>query len=403
MNILKKDKKIEIRSEYKMKIFDKKSVKNKIILLRVDFNVDIDKKGNVLNSFRIESVLPTIKKILSYQPKAIVLISSRGRPKGKKDKNLSLFPISKYLEKKLKKEIVFIQNFLSEKSRKEIQNSEKGKIFLLENIRFWKEEEDNNIQFAKKLSQLGDIFVNDAFGVCHRSHSSIVGITKFLPSFSGILLKKEIQYLSKIKNNFRRPLVLILGGIKIKDKIPLLKHFSQKAKYILISGGLANTILFDLGFFIGKSIFEKGLSKEILKNRILEKKIFLPFDFLIGKSLRSKKSEVKEILELKKEDMILDIGPETIKGFNEIIKQAKTIIWNGPMGYFENPVFSQGTISIAKSILKNKKEIVVGGGDTIEALEKFNLIKYFDFVSTGGGAMLNFLSEKKLPGIEALN
>ncbi len=347
-----------------------------IAILRLDFNTK--------DSWRIEKSIETIKFLIKNADK-IIIISHKGRPENF-DEKLSLKKQVKYLESKLKQKINFINHFNFKKIKEEINAAPPKSIFLLENIRFLKEESENSNKLAKQLASLGNYFVNDAFAVNHRNGSSITGIPKFLPSFVGLELEKEILFLDKAIKNPIKPLVLILGGTKAKDKLGVIKNFINKAKFILIGGASANTFLYLKGINIYDSKYENDIKlfKEI-KKFINSKKIILPEDFQIYKN------------------QILDIGPQTIENFKNKIKLAKTIIWNGPLGKIEQKPFHLGTLKIAKAIVKNKKAFkLIGGGETVMFLKKYNLDKKIDFISTGGGAMLEYLAGKKLPGIEIL-
>ncbi|MGC8776019.1 MAG: phosphoglycerate kinase [Minisyncoccia bacterium] len=345
-------------------------------ILRLDFNTK--------DEWRINTVLPTIKFLKKYADK-ILIISHRGRPNGF-DKNLSLKNDAKYLEKKLKTKINFISHFDFKKIKNQIQAAPKKSIFILENIRFLKEEYLNDPKLGKKIADLGHYFVNDAFAVSHRIQTSITQIPKFLPSYAGLELEKEILYLNQVLKKSTKPLILIIGGAKAKDKIAVIKNFINKANYILIGGGSANTMLFLKGKNIYNSLYEQD--EKILnqfKKFLKYKNIILPIDSVIYNR------------------QILDIGPKTINLFQQKIKKAKTIIWSGPLGMIENKKFSYGTLSILKAVANNKKAFsVIGGGETIMFLKKHKLEKKISFISTGGGAMLEFLAGYKLPGIEAL-
>lgn len=347
-----------------------------IAILRLDFNTK--------DFWRIDTILPTIKFLKNIASK-IIIISHKGRPKNF-DKKLSLKKESKYLSKKLKTKINFIPHFNFELIKQKINSAPKGSIFVLENIRFLKEEYNGDRKLAKNLAKLGDYFVNDAFAVSHRRQTSITELPKLLPSYAGLELEKEIFYLSQVLKNPKKPLILILGGAKAKDKLPLIKKFKNKAKWILIGGGAANTMLFLKGIKVYKSLYEKD--KEILnqfKEILNYKNLILPIDWKLH------------------DKQILDIGEKTIQLLKNKIKMAKTIIWNGPLGKIENKIFAKGTIEIAKAIAKNSKTLsIVGGGETIMLLKKYKLDKKITFISTGGGAMLEFLTNKKLPGIQVL-
>ncbi|MCX7589867.1 MAG: phosphoglycerate kinase [Patescibacteria group bacterium] len=346
-----------------------------VALLRLDFNTE--------DFWRIDLILPTIIFLKKYANK-IIIISHKGRPNNFNSK-LSLEPQVKYLEKKLKTKIKFINHFNFKNIKNTIRKSEQ-KIFVLENIRFLKEEYNCSQQLASKLAQLGNYFVNDAFAVCHRCQTSVTELPKFLPSYAGLQLEKEIKILGKNIKKPTKPLILIIGGAKAKDKIGVIKNFINKAKYILLGGGSGNTMLFLKNINVYDSLREKD--EKILndfKKLLKYKNIILPIDYKIN------------------QNQILDLGPQTIKLFKEKIKIAKTIIWSGPLGMIEDKRHIQGSLEIAKSIILNSKaNSIVGGGETVMFLKKHNLDKKIKFISTGGGAMLEFLAGKKLPGIEIL-
>ncbi|MGB9847726.1 MAG: phosphoglycerate kinase [Minisyncoccia bacterium] len=382
-----------------MNIINSEVVSNKKILLRVDYNVDLDKEGKILSDFRIRQSLETIKFLLK-KSKKIIIISHLGRPEGK-DKKLSLEPIAKHLEKILKHKIIFVDDCIGQRVKDTIDNS-KETIFLLENLRFYKEEENNDESFAKKLAELADVYVNDAFGVSHRLNASVAAITKFLPSYIGFLMQKEIENLSKVKNNADHLFVIVLGGAKISTKLPLIKAFLDKADYILLGGGLANTIWKAWGFNVGKSLVEEKMIEEAKSLGSQKAELILPGDLVVASDFGAKESKVKEIGEIENKDIIVDIGPIAAKTFANIIKNAKTVLWNGPMGYWENKEFREGTKKIAKAIAQNKNFTVVGGGETLTVVEDLKLLDKYDFVSTGGGAMLDFLTSDDLPALKVL-
>ena len=388
------------------KIKDLENLEQKKILIRLDLNVPL-KNNQITDATRIEKILPTLNFLIKKNCK-IVIISHIGRPKGKIDKQLSMKPVCDYLSKKLDKKIKLIEENIFNFDPKKIFQNQESQIAILENIRFYEEEEKNDEKFAKILSNFGDIFVNDAFSCSHRNHASVTKITNFLPSYCGLQMDMEITALKKITSNIERPITCIIGGSKISTKINLIKNLIPKFENIVIVGGMANNILEYKGYKIGKSIKENNCEKTIEEIFSLAKinkcNIFYPTDVSVGKYLNDK-SQSKNLSEIENDDLILDIGDETIKTIVHVIKKSKTILWNGPAGYFENSNFAKGSIQIAQTIVNTENKIysVVGGGDTIAVLNKANTLKQFNFVSTAGGAFLEYLEGKEIPGIRALN
>jgi len=389
-------------------IKNEKNLRNKKVLLRLDLNVPLD-DGKISDTTRIDKIIPTLK-LLNKQKTKIIILSHVGRPNGKVLKEFSLKPICENLQDQLGLNVKLITQNINEIKNKEFFDNFDEEIFMLENIRFYAEEEKNDNKFAKHLAGLGDLYVNDAFSCSHRSHASIVEISKFLPSFSGLQLDSEIYALTKITSEIIKPISCIIGGSKISTKINVIKNLIPKLDNIIIVGGMANNFIEYFGYNIGKSLKEKNcdlIIEEIISLSKKEKcKIIYPEDVLVSRDLNgsSKKKELSEILT---DEMILDIGPKTINKITNIIDISKTILWNGPAGYFENPIFANGSIQIAKKIIENNKLnkifSVVGGGDTVSLLNNINVVDSFDFVSTAGGAFLEYLEGKKLPGITALN
>ena len=383
------------------------NLNKKIVLLRLDLNVPL-KNGEILDQTRIDKIMPILSFLIKKKSK-ILVVSHIGRPKGKVDKDLSLKPVCENLEKKLNQRISLIQDDILDLKKENLFINSNEQIIFLENIRFYDEEEKNDCNFSKNLSRLADIFVNDAFSCSHRAHASISKITEFLPSYAGIQLEKEINALTKITTEIKKPISCIIGGSKISSKVGIIKNLIPKFDNIIIVGGMANNILNYKGHPIGKSI--KEINIEILVEEIFKTaknyscKILYPEDVVVGKSMNGN-GEIKLLKNVKKDDFILDIGPKTINKIKDIIENSKTILWNGPAGYFENPSFALGSIEIAKKIVeKNKNEgfySVAGGGDTIAVINQINALKNFNFVSTAGGAFLEFLEGKELPGIKAL-
>ena len=389
-------------------IKDHRNLDDKYVLLRLDLNVPL-KNGIVTDQTRIDKILPIINFLLSKNSR-IIVISHVGRPNGKKNNNLSMRPICKNLEEKINKKIKLINNDIFKLKKEDLFKDKEDEIIFLENIRFYKEEEKNDSSFAKQLASLADLFVNDAFSCSHRTHTSVSKITEFLPSFAGLQLEAELNALKKVTSEIKKPVTCIIGGSKISTKIGIIKNLIPKFNNIIIVGGMANNILHHKGNEIGKSIKEEnceGIIEEIFeKSKQHSCSISFPIDVLVGKNLKSN-SEVKELNEINEDDLILDIGPKTINTIKKVIEKSETVLWNGPAGYFENPNFANGSYEIAKAIVKKNKNksiySVVGGGDTISLINKINVIKNFNFVSTAGGAFLEYLEGKDLPGIKALS
>ena len=383
-------------------------LKGKKVLLRVDLNVPM-KNGTITETSRIEKILPTIKLLIKKEAK-IIILSHIGRPKGKVMNEMSLEPISKKLSQCLNKEVLFNKNKINENTISEINKISNGSIIMLENIRFNEGEETNNEEFSKKLSNLGDIYINDAFSCSHRAHASIEGIPKYLPSYFGLQITEEINALKRLTSEIKKPITLIIGGSKISTKIKIIKNLIKKFDNIIIVGGMANTVLKHTGSKIGKSICENDcgdLIKEILENSDKYNcKITCPVDIVVSKNLEGM-GKNKDIKEIDDDEMILDIGPKTISSIKKIIKDSNTVLWNGPAGYFENPNFQNGTKQILEIISQKTKNdkifSVAGGGETVAAINKFKKLDSFTIVSTAGGAFLEYLEGKTLPGIKALS
>ena len=390
------------------RISDELNLNNKKILLRLDLNVPLT-DGKITDTTRIDKILPTLKFLISQNTK-IIIISHIGRPKGQVVNELSLRPICDDLEMKLSQNIKLISKDIKEITSKDLFNNDHEKIVVLENIRFYPEEEKNNPQFAQHLASLADIYVNDAFSCSHRAHASIDEITNFLPCYSGLQLDLEVGALKKITSEIKNPITCIIGGSKVSTKINIIKNLIAKFDNIIIVGGMANNILKYKDYEIGKSIQEDNCDKIIEEIFSLSKKenckIIYPEDVTVGKDLEGS-AEIKELNNISKDELILDIGPKTIKTINLLIEESSTILWNGPAGYFENPNFAKGSLEIAKKIIeKNKSNTiysVAGGGDTVSLLNGIGAINNFNFVSTAGGAFLEYLEGKELPGIKALN
>ena len=389
-------------------IKDQVNLREKIVLLRLDLNVPI-KNGVITDQTRINKILPIIDYLLQKKCK-ILIISHVGRPKGKVNLALSLKPICENLEIKINKKIHLIKDDIFKLKKEDLFKGSDNQIVFLENIRFYDEEEKNDVNFSKHLAKLADLFINDAFSCSHRAHASVSKIAEFLPSYAGLQLETEVNALKKVTSEIKKPITCIIGGSKISTKISIIKNLIPKFDNIIIVGGMANNILNYHGHQIGKSIKEDNC-ESIIQDIYNTAKTYsccitYPKDVKVGKSMEDK-AKIKELNEVTIDDFILDIGPKTISKIKDIIDNSKTILWNGPAGYFENPSFATGSYEIAKKIIQRKKNnliySVVGGGDTIAVLNQINSLNDFDFVSTAGGAFLEYLEGKELPGIKALN
>ncbi len=382
-------------------------VVDKRVLLRCDFNVPMDDNGNILNTRRIDDSLKTIRYLMKNNAK-IVIVSHLGRPKGIKKEELSLKPIADYLAHVLNTSVKFISADIRLEVPLSLNMLQSGEIALLENIRFYKEEEQNDLEFSKKLAHLADVYVNDAFGTAHRAHASTCGVTKFLPAACGFLIQKELSVLSKLLREAERPFVAILGGAKVSDKIGVIESLLDKIDTLIIAGGMAYTFLNALGYSIGNSLFEAdkvNLAKDIMaKAKALNVRLVLPVDNVVGETFSANtKTLVVSSDSIPDGFMGLDVGPQTAELFSEIISNAKTIFWNGPVGVFEWEKFRAGTLAIAKSVANSNAVSIVGGGDSVAAVEMLGFSDKITHVSTGGGASLEFLEGKDLPGLSALD
>ena len=391
---------------------DKKTVRDldvagKKVLVRVDFNVPLNDKGEITDDTRITASLPTIQYLLE-QKAAVILMAHLGRPKGQVKPELSLAPVAKHLGKLLGKKIMFAPDCVGEAAQAAASKLKPGHILLLENLRFHKEEEKNDMEFAEKLASLADLYVNDGFGVSHRAHASVEGVTHFLPAAAGFLLEKEIQYVGQAVTNPLHPFVAIIGGAKVSDKIGVISNLLDKVDTLLIGGGMANTFLAAQGYKMGKSLVEEDkldLAKELLakakKNKV---NMLLPTDLVMAAAFAPDAEHVTEkVKNLNQAYMALDIGAETSKAYAEALADAKMIVWNGPMGVFEMDAFCKGTEAVAKAVAKSRATSIVGGGDSVAAIEKLGLAKRITHISTGGGASLEYLEGKVLPGVAALD
>lgn len=413
-------------------------VRDKVVFVRVDFNVPLEEKDGkikVASDDRIRAALKTIKFLLRNNA-TVVMASHLGRPKSSADSHLSLKPIADYINDKLKLSVTFVPACTGEKVEEALKGpeGEKPKLFLLENLRFHKQEEENEPTFAKALAKNMDVYINEAFSTSHRAHASVVGITEHLPSFAGFALEEEVSTFAKMMTEPKRPLVIILGGAKISDKVGAIKHLADVADIVLVGGAVANSFIRADGFETYKSYIEEvsaDLKKQhinyvdvantlmrehknekmLLDGYIPMPKILHPIDVVAAHSLEEKNKENTVVVDLVNDEdekvkdknlLYLDIGPKTVKLYQEIIKQARTVFWNGPMGVWENRVFSNGSRKIAATMALAKAKTILGGGDTISAIDHFKLEKHFDYISAAGGAALDLLSGKMLPGIKPI-
>jgi 3-phosphoglycerate kinase len=373
-------------------------VKNKRALVRVNFDVPLNEKGEIVDNFRIKESLPTIEYLIKQKTK-VILISHLGRPDGKKSKKLSLKPIADELNKLLKRKVIFSKDIFGKDVERIIKKMFFGDVLLLENIRFWKEEEKNSFEFTEKLARLGDVYINEAFAVSHRTHASIVGVPQLLPCAAGFLLEKEITELGKILKDPEKPLVAIIGGAKMETKIKVINKFLKIADKVLIGGALANTIFASQGISMGGSVIDKDSFNDIKRINLKNPKLFLPIDLGIWDD---KNTTYKDVSPLQWFEKALDMGPKTMHLFDDVVINAKMIVWNGPLGLTNQKPFDKATAELIEAINKSKAYAVVGGGDTIGFINKIHKEKVFDWMSTGGGAMLDYLANGTLSGIEAL-
>ena len=390
---------------------DKKTVKDidlkgKKVFVRCDFNVPMDENQNITDNTRIVAALPTIKYLLEQNCK-LILASHLGRPKGEFKAEFSLAPVAKELSKLLGKDVIMAKDVIGEDDTTKASNLKEVEILLLENLRFHREETDNDPEFSKKLASMAEIYVNDAFGSAHRAHASTAGIAKYLPAVSGFLIEKELEFLGNAVNNPERPFVAILGGAKVSDKIGVIDSLLEKVDTLMIGGGMAYTFFKAQGYEVGNSICE--MDKLDLAREAMEKakqkgvKLMLPVDTKIGKEFKpDTESKIVEYTQIPAEWEGFDIGPKTIEMFSEELKNAKTVVWNGPLGLFEFDQFAIGTNEIAKVLSEIEATTIIGGGDSAAAVRKAGLQDKMTHISTGGGASLEFLEGKKLPGIECL-
>lgn len=391
-------------------------IRGKMVFLRVDFNVP-EEKGKIKEEQKIIANLPTIRFLLRYNCK-IIVATHWGRPKGKRVKKYSTEALAarlgKILGEKKKKNskfskynnVKFVDDCVGEKAREAVQELEQGEVLVLQNLRFYPQEKDNDKKFAKKLARLADVYVNNAFSVCHRDHASVSAITRYLPSFAGMLIEQEVENLDKIERP-QKPLVTVMGGAKVDTKVNIITRLAKKSEKVLLGGALANNFLAAKGMKVGKSLMDKN-NRDIAK-RLMDKwgdRLLLPVDVVVAENPDKQDGIAKNVHQVKSKEKILDIGPETIRLYSKHIKSANTLIWNGPMGLVENKNFRHGSLAIARLVgsrSRGKAFGVVGGGETLEALRISDMTEYVDWVSTGGGAMLSYLGNEKMPALKKLS
>ncbi|MEW6419275.1 MAG: phosphoglycerate kinase [Nitrospirota bacterium] len=404
--MIKKSNPVPIKGIFDKLTIEDIDIKRKRVFIRADFNVPLDDNLKITDDRRIRSTLPTINYAIDEGAR-VILSSHLGRPKGKPDPRLSLAPVAKRLQRLLNKEVIFSPDCIGSQVEGVVSKMKEGDVLLLENLRYHPEEENNDEEFARALSRLADIYVNDAFGTAHRVHASIVGVPRFLPAVAGFLLKKEIEYLKGAIDNPVRPFVAILGGAKVSGKIGVLENLIGKVDKVIIGGGMAYTFIKAMGYEVGNSLVEEDMleTAQHIRKKLKEAgiKFYLPVDCIIAHGIEPG-TETKAVptLEIPRGWKALDIGPASAKLFSEAIQDAKTILWNGPMGIFEIDAFSRGTFAIAHSVADAYALTIVGGGDTDLAVHRAGVSDVISFISTGGGASLQLLEGKELPGIAAL-
>ncbi len=381
-------------------------LKNKKVLIRVDFNVPL-KDGVVKDATRITAALPTINYILNQSGTSLVVMSHFGRPKGQKNPDFSMVPVGKKFEELLGRKVKVASDVIGSEVRKEVEALKAGEVLLLENCRFYPQEEENDPEFAKELASFGDIYVNDAFGTAHRAHASTEGVSHYLPSYAGFLIEKEVKFMAPLLENPEKPFVAIIGGAKVSSKITVLESLAKTCNTIVIGGGMAYTFLKVQGYKVGKSLVEDDFA-ETAKSFLdaADKKgvkVILPVDHVCAESFDENATPVSiDSKDIPDNLMGMDIGPKTAQLIVDALKDAKSVVWNGPMGVFEFSAFAKGTEDVAKALASSNATTVVGGGDSVAAINKFGLADKISHVSTGGGASLEFLEGKTLPGIKAL-
>ena len=379
------------------------NVRGKRVLLRADLNVSFDTNGNIADDFRVRALWPTIK-YLRERDAAVLIFSHLGRPEGKRDPRFTLAPIAKRLEQLLETPVRFVNDCIGSEAQAAAKEAGPGSVTVFENLRFHAGEEENDPAFAEQLAELGDVVVNDAFGASHRPHASIAWLPKLKLSVAGLLLQKEVDALTKLRDNPERPLAIILGGAKISNKLPLIERLLPKADSLCLGGALANTVLKAKGLAVGRSVVEEEMVERVKPLALTDTHLHLPVDVVVSRDRTGTLPvEVHGAADVRGDELILDIGPDTIVLFENIIRKSKTVFWNGPLGLAEVPAFADGTKKVARVLAATFLSSVVGGGDLTVILDQLGLIEKFGFVSTGGGEMLEFLAGMELPGITALS
>ena len=379
------------------------NVAKKRVLVRVDFNVPQDKAGQITDDTRVRAALPTIQ-YLREQGAKVILCSHLGRPKGKVAEEFRLAPVARRLSELLDAPVATVKDCIGPDAVKAAKALKPGQVLLLENLRFYAQEEANDAEFAKQLASVADVYVNDAFGTAHRAHASTEGVTHFLPSVAGFLMERELNFLGQATADPTRPYVAILGGAKVSDKIAVIENLLPKVDQLIVGGGMANTFLKAQGLEIGASLVEEDkvdLAKDLLKRG--GKKLLLPVDVVVADAFAAEaKHQTVAVDKVPAGWRILDIGPKSVANISAVLKKAKTVVWNGPMGVFEFPAFATGTVAVAKALAASKATSVIGGGDSAAAVEQAGVADKITHISTGGGASLEFLEGKVLPGVAAL-
>lgn len=387
----------------KLRTLEGVEVKGKRVILRVDFNTPLNDRGLVQNNKRIRAALPTIMHLKNNGAR-IIILTHLGRPKGQYIEKYDTQRIANELSEMLNEHVQYVEHVSGERAEAVVSEMKDGEMIMLENARFYPEEKQNNPDFAQSIARLGDIYVNDGFGVSHRDHASITGIPKYLPSYAGFLVENEINTLTKVRDNPEKPLLVIMGGVKLETRIPMIEQFIEKADYILFGGAMIFTFFKAQGLDVGKSLVDDeqiSTARELLEK--YAEKLILPVDVVVAKDFaENAPHKTVSVDNIPADEIGLDVGQKTVELFSEKCKNAKTIIWNGPLGAFETKPFDVGTFKFAQAISKVSAQTIIGGGDTAAAVEEAGLQDKMTFISTGGGASLTLLEGKKLPGIEAL-